>query len=53
MKISVNKNKAIGCFCFVLNRGLREDPFYTVLELFIWVAWGKEGEFLFQRTFKN
>lgn len=51
MKISVNINKAIGCFCFVLNRALQEDTFYIVLELFILVAWGKESEFLFWTSF--
>lgn len=33
MKISINKNKARGCF--VLSRGLWEDTVFTVLELYI------------------
>lgn len=33
MKVSINKDKAIGCF--VLSRSLEEDMVYVVLELHI------------------
>lgn len=43
MKVSINKDKAIGCF--VLSRGLEEDMVYIVLELHIFGSLG-EGKWI-------
>lgn len=39
MKVSINKDKAIGCF--VLSRGLEEDMVYIVLELHVFGSLGE------------